>query len=718
MAKEIIVNARKDQTRIAIVEDGDLAELYIENPEHKRTIGNIVLGRVRKVMPSIQAAFVDIGQPSDAFLHFSDVSDNLPEALDFLKMDPPRVSEVDLSSSSKKGGRSRRSKRKGGVSPEDVLENGQHILTKIAKEPIADKGSRVSTDLSMAGRFLVLVPLTEFIAVSKKISNSKERRRLKALTQSLLPDGFGAIVRTVAEGRDAKSLDKDLELLLDRWGDLEEHLAEKPEGPVTLYEDVDMVSSIIRDEFSSDYRRIMIDNPNLYRSIRGYVKAVAPEISSSVLLHTEQTSVFEAAGIKAQVDRAFERRVELPSGGYLFIERTEAMHVIDVNSGRSGKGKSQEENSVDVNLEAARVIAKQTRLRDLGGIIVVDFIDLKRGKNRKKVYDELKKEFSRDRAVTKILPMSDFGLVQITRQRLRPSITTTFSPEDFAADGDGIPSSSGDEAPGEEPGEDRASSIADEASGPMSAAHRDELDHLRREVARLKKEMEEPRKKADRLKEDMRASRKERQKLEKRKRRLKGKASRLEKEAEEAKDELEQLRKEKRQLSEQADRRAKEARRQFSEEGVPPERLAATLERWLEDYAEHSGGRPLVLRVHPYAAAYLARSVPSYPARWFGRHLVRVRIEEDQQLGPLDFRFEDPRTGDDLTDRKGRLEQARQDADADHQPSAEDAPEAASADGVEEAGDDGEAEAQPTAEEKNGTPDQAAADAEDEAVGA
>ncbi|PSQ81388.1 MAG: ribonuclease E/G [Bacteroidetes bacterium QS_8_68_15] len=650
MAKEIVVNARKDQTRIAIVEDGDLAELYIENPEHKRTIGNIVLGRVRKVMPSIQAAFVDIGQPSDAFLHFSDVSDNLPEVLDFLKMDPPRVGEVDLPEGGK-GGRSRRSKRKGGASPEDLLNGGQHILAKIAKEPIADKGSRVSTDLSMAGRFLVLVPLTEFIAVSKKISNSKERRRLKALTRSLLPDGFGAIVRTVAEGRDAKSLDRDLELLLNRWNELQEHLADKPSGPVTLYEDVDMVSSIIRDEFSSDYRRIMIDNPNLYRSIRGYVKAVAPEISSSVLLHTEQTSVFEAAGIQSQVDRAFERRVELPSGGYLFIERTEAMHVVDVNSGRSGKGKSQEENSVDVNLEAARVIAKQTRLRDLGGM------------------------------------MSDFGLVQITRQRLRPSITTTFSPEDFA--------NRDAEAPGEEPGEDRASSIADEASGPMSAARRDELDHLRREVARLKKEVEEPHKKAERLKEDMRASREERRQMEKRKRRLQGKASRLEKEAEDARKELKQLRKEKQELSEQADRRAKEARREFSEDGVPPERLASTLERWLEDYAEHSSGRPLVLRVHPYAAAYLARSVPSYPARWFGRHLVRVRVEADQQLGPLDFRFEDPHTGDDLTDRRGRLEQAKTEAD--------------------------DGDAQPAAKKTNGTPDrEAAADAEeeDEAVGA
>jgi ribonuclease G len=665
MAKEIVVNARTDQTRIAIVEESDLVELYIENPEHKRTIGNIVLGRVRKVMPSIQAAFVDVGQPSDAFLHFSDVADNLPEALDFLKMDPPNVSEVSLPGSSSKSdddGERRQSgkrHRRKGFDPEDVLENGQHVLAKISKEPIADKGSRVSTDLSLAGRFLVLVPLTEFVAVSKKISNPKERRRLKALTNSLLPRGFGAIVRTVAEGRDAETLDKDLGLLLDHWRELEDHLSEKPQAPVTLYEDVDMVSSIIRDEFSSDYRRILIDNPNLYRSIRSYVEAVAPETESSVLLHTGDDSVFEEAGIQEQVDRAFERRVELPSGGYLFIERTEAMHVIDVNSGRSGKGKSQEKNSVDVNLEAARVIARQTRLRDLGGILVVDFIDLRKGKNRKKVYDEMKKEFSRDRAVTKILPMSDFGLVQVTRQRLRPSITTTFSPEGFE-----------DEAPagGEDDGtEDRASSIADEAGGPMSAAHREELDHLRREVARLKAELEEPHRKAERLKEDMRAAREEREKLESRLRRLKEKAGRHEQTAEERKKELEALKEEKRALLKEADERAKEARRQFTGEGVPPEHLSETLDRWLADYADASDGQPLRLRVHPYAAAYLARCVPSRPARWFNRYLVRVRIEEDDDLAPLNFRFEDLRTGQDLTEARGRLDEARPDPDEDNE---------------------------------------------------
>lgn len=642
MAKEIVVNAEKSQTRIAIVEDGDLAELYIENNEHERTIGNIVLGRVRKVMPSIRAAFVNIGQSSDAFLHFSDVADTLPEALDFLSMDAPDVSRVSLpgqDDDGSSGGGHKNSRRQRGrrFSPEKVLERGQHVLVKISKEPIADKGSRVSTDLSLAGRFLVLVPLTEFVAVSKKISNPKERRRLKALASSLLPKGFGAIVRTVAEGRDAKSLHTDLRLLLERWRGLEAKLKQKPKAPATLFEDVDMVSSIIRDEFSSDYRRILINNPKLYRSIRNYVQAVAPQTASSVLLHTDQTSVFEKAGIQNQVDRAFERRVELPSGGYLFIERTEAMHVIDVNSGRSGKGKSQEQNSLDVNIEAARVVARQTRLRDLGGILVVDFIDLRKRKNRKKVYDELKKEFSRDRAVTKILPMSDFGLVQITRQRLRPSITTTFSPESFPEHQDD------DEV------DERASSIANEADGAMSEARRDELQHLRREVRRLKDEMDQPHRQAERLKEDMRQTRHDKNTLETRARRLQEKADRYQKEAKKSKEEAKQLRDKVQGFSKDQERRLKEARQQLAE-GVPPAELAGTLQAWVEDFAAAGTGRKVTLHLHPYAAAYLQRSVPSYPARWFMHHLVRVRIEADASLAPLDFRFEEPRTGRDLTE--------------------------------------------------------------------
>ncbi len=459
MRKEIIVNATRGQSKIAILEDGELVELYIETEEHARTIGDIYLGRVRNIIPGIRAAFVDIGQQQDAFLHFSDISDNFPELLELVGEKVPgayrralptrpsnaegiEVQENVREQASRKGSsktttmRSPAAVSENGheptVDPLKVLRPGQKILVKIVKEPISSKGSRVSTDISIAGRFLVLVPRANYVAVSKKITSHKERKRLRTLARSLVPEGFGVIVRTVAEGKDARTLDTDLQLLLEKWRKIEKRLREKAEVPSVIYRDVNLVSSVIRDLFTEDYDRILIDNPRLYRNIRGYVQAVAPHMVPNVQLYQGKKPIFEAAGIAKDVAEAFSRRVSLPSGGYLIIEHTEAMHVIDVNSGRSGKNKSQEETALHVNLEAAREIARQIRLRDLGGIIVIDFIDMRDTENRRKVYLELKRAFQRDRAVSKILPMSDFGLIQITRQRLRPSVTTQLEvPEDL-----------------------------------------------------------------------------------------------------------------------------------------------------------------------------------------------------------------------------------------------------------------------------------------------
>ena len=430
--KEIIINAEKDQTRIAIVEDGKLVELFIESPENERTIGDICLGRVRRVMPSIQAAFVDIGQDQDAFLHFSDLAETLPEQLKYLNDDKPSVAKTVKQQSEKDGssGKGKKNKRRSREELSSLLKRGQRLLVKIVKEPISHKGSRVSTDISLAGRFLVLIPFVNYVAVSNKITSNKEQRRLKALAKSLLPEGFGVIVRTAATGKNAKALDTDLRLLKEKWDALEKKLQGKPKPPLGVHEDVNMVSSIMRDLFTTEYDRVLIDYPRLYRNIKSYIQAVAPQMASSVRLHKSKKPIFEATNIDQAVAVAFKSRVQLPSGGYLFIEHTEAMHVIDVNSGASGRGMSQEESSLKVNLEAARTIATQTRLRDMGGILVVDFIDLRSSKNRRKVYEELKKEFKKDRAVSKILPMSDFGLIQITRQRLRPSLTKAFSGPD------------------------------------------------------------------------------------------------------------------------------------------------------------------------------------------------------------------------------------------------------------------------------------------------
>ena len=430
MSKEIVIQASKKETRIAILEDGSLAELYVENPENTRTIGDILIGRVRNVMPSIQAAFVNIGQKQDAFLHFSDVGETLVELLDMvgekaqvtdIDVHVPRVhrsirASGDYDSSPSRKGKSRKpsGKKSEFIHPARYLRNGERLLVQIVKEPISSKGSRITTHVTLAGRFLVLVPFGDYVAVSKKIWSTRERKRLQALGRSLLPDGFGLIIRTVAAGKDAKTLHTDMSLLVDKWTKIQKKLEGNPSPPKLLHQDVSMVSSVIRDLFTDDYDRILIDDPRLFKSVQTYIRAVAPGMLNAVQQHESDKPVFEAVGADKAIAEAFSQRVDLASGGYIIIEHTEAMHVIDVNSGRAGKGESQEDNSLKVDLEAASVIAQQLRLRDLGGIIVVDFIDLREDKNRNKVVNRLKKEFRKDRAVTKVLPMSDFGLIQIT----------------------------------------------------------------------------------------------------------------------------------------------------------------------------------------------------------------------------------------------------------------------------------------------------------------
>ncbi|WP_103027828.1 Rne/Rng family ribonuclease [Salinibacter altiplanensis] len=583
MSKEIVFNVGKEQTRIAIVEDGKLAELYIENAEHKRTIGNLYLGQIRKVMPSIQAAFVDIGQEQDAFLHFSDLSDNLPYLLDFLGLETPKAEAIDVP----------RGKKDWDKRPSDILNRGQTILVQVTKEPISNKGSRISTDISLAGRFLVLVPLQNYVAVSRKITSDEERRRLESLASSLVPDGVGVIVRTVAQDRDAKSLDKDMKLLMERWRRVETRLKEKPSPPELVHKDVDMASSIVRDEFSEEYDRILVDHERLHNSIQSYVRAVGPQLVDRVELHEGTQPVFESVGIRHGADRAFKDRVELPSGGYLFIEKTEAMHVVDVNSGRSGKGKSQAENSLNVNLEAARVIARQIRLRDLGGIIVVDFIDLRDEGDKKKVYNEIKKGFEEDRAVTKVLPMSDFGLVEITRQRLRPSITTTF------ASANGTPSDDGDN--GADPKE-------------LRQAER-KIQSLEKEVEKREQEVERLRDEEDTPDEEMRALRQKIQTLE---------------------DKLEAARAQ--QATGDTEPRSASSDEPTETDAVPDE-LVEDIEQWLVAHSDTH--RAVTLRVHPFVAAFLRRPVPTHATRWFMEHLVRVHVEEDAAVPPHSFRMMD-----------------------------------------------------------------------------
>lgn len=428
--KEIFINVNDNEMRIAITEENKLVELSVETPEKVRTVGDIYLGKVQKVMPGIRAAFVNIGQPIDGFLHFSDVANNtdsfsslIGDEMDFSDDDN------DPADGDQKPAEPKLSTGKPGRQESDFipdLQKDQEILVQIIKEPIAKKGSRITTNITLAGRFIVLMPFSKSIGVSKKIYNFKEKRRLRRIVSDLLEDNFGAIIRTNAEGVEEEAFRKDISMLMDKWKAIEEGL-KTAVAPQLVYKDATMISSMTRDLLNDDVDRVVIDDKKAYKQIKSYVKWAAPQLEDLIYYYKGKSPIFDAVGIEKDVESAFSRKVWLKSGGYIIIEQTEAMVVIDVNSGRYAAKKEQELNSLKTNLEAARELCRQLRLRDIGGIIVIDFIDLQDEKNKKKIYDELKKEFKKDRAKTNVVPMTEFGLIQITRQRIRPSVLHTIS---------------------------------------------------------------------------------------------------------------------------------------------------------------------------------------------------------------------------------------------------------------------------------------------------
>lgn len=422
MKNQIIIHSSGNQTRIALLENNELAQLFIETEENQRTVGNIYVARVHKVLSGIRAAFIDMGTPKDAFLHFSDAGDHLDEYVTKLNGADAIPSHARKEIADKEN----LSNVQKQILAGKILRTGQKLLVQIVKEPIGSKGPRISTDITIAGRFLVLIPMGDYIAVSKKIGHYKERRRLKGILNNMVPDGFGVIVRTVAKGQDKKALEDDLRNVLKKWEQILDKL-EDAKPPALLYRDLNMTESLIRDLFAKNYDRVLIDDPQMYRQIKSYVGQIAPQMVPSVQLYKGKEHIFDYMKIAHDVNSIFSPRVRMKSGGYLIFEQTEAMYVVDVNSGPYAAKQRQEDNSLKTNLEAAREIAKQLRLRDIGGIIVVDFIDLRDDKNRKKIYDELKKEFVKDPAKTNVIGMSDFGLVQITRQRIRPSVVNSVS---------------------------------------------------------------------------------------------------------------------------------------------------------------------------------------------------------------------------------------------------------------------------------------------------
>lgn len=424
MTKEIIINSSTTQTRVAITEDGNLVDFFVDYPENRRMVGDIYLGKVARVLPGIRAAFIDIGMKHDAFLHFSDIGERTEQ---FQELLGDEDSDVDDEEDEEENGRHsdnrRYNKNNNNSNQQQIpkLHKGQDILIQITKEPVNNKGVRVTSSISLPGRFCVLLPFDNKVGVSKKISDFRERRRLRHLARGILPKNYGLIIRTVARNQTEDSLKDDLQNLVKTWEEIEGSVkGETP--PALIYQDLNTTSSVIRDLFTSDVSKVFIDSRKSYKQIKNYVQLVQPEIVDKIEQFKAHHSIFDSFKIEEQIKTLMGRKVPLPSGGYLIIEHTEAMVVIDVNSGRYAKNKEQELNSLKTDLESAREIARQLRLRDIGGIIVIDFIDLEEEKNRKKIYDELKKEFRKDRAKVSVLPMSDFGLVQITRQRIRQNI--------------------------------------------------------------------------------------------------------------------------------------------------------------------------------------------------------------------------------------------------------------------------------------------------------
>jgi len=425
MTKEIIINATNEETRIAILEDSNLVELFVERPEYER-MGDIYKGKVSRVLPGMQAAFINIGHEQNAFLHFSDISSNFQDY--FIDYD-----EDDEGEQKPK----KRKKPRKNFDIEKKLKRGQDILVQIIKEPISTKGCRVTSEITLPGRYVVLIPNQKHIGISRKITNFKEKKRLKSIAQQIIPPNYGLIIRTVAEDKSDKELKKDMQMLLKTWQKMEKEI-KKDNSPVLLYKDMAMASSIIRDLFTSDIDQVVVDSRKLMSDILKYIKYVAPQLMHKVNYHKDKEPIFDTFKIETEIEKLTASKVWLKNGGYIIIQQTEALVSIDVNSGKFIGRKDHESNSLKINLEAAREIAREARLRDLGGLIVIDFIDLQEDENQKKVEMELKKEFAKDRSITKMATMSRFGLIEMTRQRVRPSVIHSINDTCPVCDGSGL----------------------------------------------------------------------------------------------------------------------------------------------------------------------------------------------------------------------------------------------------------------------------------------
>ena len=417
MNRELIIDSSLSEVNIALLEDKSLVELHKEKINNNFAVGDVFLAKVKKIMPGLNAAFVDVGYDKDAFLHYLDLGPQIRTFNKYVKLGLLGKAKLTTHETIK---REKDIEKSGKIT--QVLVSGQQILVQIAKEPISTKGPRVSTEISFPGRNLVLLPFSNKISISQKIKSKEERNRLKRLITSILPKNYGIIIRTVAENKKVAELDADLRDLVGKWEGIIRKL-NNLKAPAKVLSELDRTSQIIRDILNESFNTIHVNDPNLVEEVKNYLGTIAPDKKDIVKRYKGKIPIFEHYGIEKQLRSSFGKNVTIKSGVYLVIEHTEAMHVIDINSGhRVNKENSQEQNALLVNIESAAEVARQLRLRDMGGIIVVDFIDLHDAKNRRALHQKLVEEMSKDRAKHTILPPSKFGLVQITRQRVRPEM--------------------------------------------------------------------------------------------------------------------------------------------------------------------------------------------------------------------------------------------------------------------------------------------------------
>ncbi len=416
MESKLILDVTPQQISIALTEDGRLVEFSRESREATFSVGNVYLAKVKKVMPGLNAAFVDVGFEKDAFLHYLDLGLYFSSSQQFLtsvlanRKKQPSMNRVQPTEELPKDG-----------VITDYLVGGKEVLVQVVKEPISTKGPRLTAEISLAGRCLVLLPFGNKVSISQKIHAHEERFRLKKILQAAKPQNYGVIVRTVAEGKSAQELTNELEVLIERWEEALRNIQQSKENPSLIIEEIGRAEAILRDHFNPNYDQIVVNDKEVYEAIKSYVKLIEPSRTSIVKYYDDELPIFDVYNLTKQIKSSFGRIVPFRKGAYLVIEHTEALHVIDVNSGTRNKSSNvQEENAFEVNMAAVDEIAHQMRLRDMGGIVIIDLIDMRTAEHKQQVYERMCANMKNDSAKHQVLPLTKFGLMQITRQRVRP----------------------------------------------------------------------------------------------------------------------------------------------------------------------------------------------------------------------------------------------------------------------------------------------------------